>query len=64
MTIKYPPQLHPSIIEKEGKKESVILPISEYEKLLEYLEEIEDILDCIKRKNEEEIDTEKAFRNV
>ena len=64
MAIKYPPELHPSIIEKEGKKEGVILPISEYEKLLEYLEEIEDILDYIKRKNEEEIDIEEAFRNA
>ena len=33
MAIKYPPELHPSIIEKEGKKEGVILTISEYEKL-------------------------------
>ena len=50
--------------EKEGKKEGVILPIAEYEKLPEYLEEIKDIPDYIKRKNEEEIDIEEAFRNV
>ncbi len=60
MAIKYPPEIHPSIIEKEG----VILPIAEYEKLLEYLDEIEDIPDYIKRKNEKEIDIEEAFRNV
>ena len=64
MAIKYLTELHFSIIENEGKKEGVILTISEYEKLQEYLEEIEDILDYIKRKNEEEIDIEEAFRNA
>jgi len=29
MTIKYIPELHPSFIEKEGKKEGVILSIYE-----------------------------------
>lgn len=64
MTVKYPPELHPAYIEKEGKREGVILPISEYENLLEYLEEIEDVFDYLKRKDEEEIPIEEAFKNV
>ena len=64
MDIKYPPELHPSFINKGGKKEGVILPISDYENLLEYLEEVEDILDYEKRKNEDEITIEEAFKDV
>ena len=29
--IKYPPELHPSFINKEGKKESIVLPILDIE---------------------------------
>ena len=61
---KHPPELHPSFIEKGGKKESVVIPISEYESLIEYLEEVEDIFDYALRRNEEEISLEEAFKDV
>jgi PHD/YefM family antitoxin component YafN of YafNO toxin-antitoxin module len=60
---KHPPELHPSFIEKEGKKESVVISIAEYESLIEYLEEVEDIFDYALRRNEEEIDIEEVLED-
>jgi hypothetical protein len=38
------PDLHPEIIEKNGTKESVILPYSEYVALRDWIEDVEDLL--------------------
>ena len=35
--------IHPNILEKDGKKEFVILPYEEFEKLQEELENFEDL---------------------
>ena len=43
-------KIHPEfIINEKGKKKSVVLPISEYEELLQ---EINDLADVAERKNE------------
>ncbi|MBN2323594.1 MAG: type II toxin-antitoxin system Phd/YefM family antitoxin [Spirochaetes bacterium] len=60
---KHPPDLHPFFIEKNGKKESAVIPISEYESLVEYLEEVDDIFDYALRRNEEEINIEEALED-
>ena len=40
------PELHPQYVtDKQGKKKVVQLPISEYQKLARFLEDIEDIVD-------------------
>lgn len=36
-------QLHPQMIEKEGRKEFVVLPFEEYQKLTELLQDYEDL---------------------
>ena len=38
------------LIDQKGKKKSVVLPIRNYVKLLEYLEDMEDALDIKKAK--------------
>jgi hypothetical protein len=37
--------LHPQIIEKNGSKESVLLPYAEYVALREWMEDVEDLLE-------------------
>ncbi|MDR4508522.1 MAG: type II toxin-antitoxin system Phd/YefM family antitoxin [Candidatus Brocadiaceae bacterium] len=44
--------LHPQIIEKEGKKEFVILPYEEFLQIQEALEDFEDIKELRKEKEE------------
>ena len=44
------------LIDKKGEKRSVVLPIEDYLKLWEYLEDLEDALDLKKAK-----DTAKGF---
>ena len=39
------PDLHPQIIEKNGAKESVVLPYAEYLALREWMEDVEDVLE-------------------
>lgn len=47
------PKLKPRYVtDEKGKFSAVLLDFREYQKLLEYLEDIEDIMDCIKRQNE------------
>jgi hypothetical protein len=50
----------------KGKKISVILPIREYEKMIEQLEELEDIkaYDEAMRNNEEEISIHDALQEI
>jgi PHD/YefM family antitoxin component YafN of YafNO toxin-antitoxin module len=45
--------LHPQIIEKEGKKEFVLLPYEEFLQLQEQLEDYEDLKDLRCAKDEE-----------
>ncbi len=44
--------LHPQVIEKEGKKEFVVLPYEEFVQIQEALEDFEDLRDL--RKEQEE----------
>lgn len=39
------PDLHPEIIEKNGTKESVVLPYAEYIALRDWIEDMEDLLE-------------------
>jgi cell fate (sporulation/competence/biofilm development) regulator YlbF (YheA/YmcA/DUF963 family) len=50
----------------KGRKISVILPISEYEKMIEQLEELEDIkaYDEAIKSNEEAISANQAFLEI
>jgi hypothetical protein len=45
--------LHPQIVEKNGKKESVVLPYSEYVALREWIEDMEDLLELREAKRAE-----------
>ena len=47
------PELHPQIIEKNGTKESVVLPYSEFIALREWMEDMEDLLELRKAKRAE-----------
>lgn len=41
-------ELHPNYLEKDGKREFVVLSTEEYENLHAYLEDLEDLLDLRK----------------
>jgi PHD/YefM family antitoxin component YafN of YafNO toxin-antitoxin module len=45
--------LHPQIVEKNGKKESVLLPYAEYVALREWIEDMEDLLELREAKRAE-----------
>lgn len=45
-------ELHPKILEKEGKKEFVILPYEEFLEVQEALEDLEDLRELRNEKNE------------
>ena len=47
-------KLHPQVIEKDGKKEFVVLPAEEYEALTNLVEDYEDLRDLreAKRKSQ------------
>ncbi len=44
--------LHPQVIEKEGKKEFVVLPYEEFLQIREALEDFEDLKELRKEKEE------------
>jgi hypothetical protein len=54
------------ITDDHGKKLAVILPIKEYNKMVDDLEELEDIrlYDAAKKGKQEFIDAEQAFREI
>ena len=59
--------VHPQYItDKEGNKISVVLPIKEFELLLEELDEMEDVqmYDAAKASIEESIPIDEAFRLI
>ena len=47
------PDLHPRIIEKNGSKQSVVLPYAEYIALREWIEDMEDLLELREAKRAE-----------
>jgi hypothetical protein len=46
-------ELHPQIIEKNGTKESVVLPYQEFIALREWIEDMEDLLELREAKRAE-----------
>ena len=59
--------VHPQFItDKEGNKISVVLPIKEFEQLLEEMEDLEDVqlYDAAKASAEESIPIDEAFRQI
>jgi len=59
--------VHPQYItDAEGKKLSVILPINEFEALVESLEDLDDVqlFDAAKANPEEAIDIDDAFKLI
>ncbi|KEO71681.1 hypothetical protein [Anditalea andensis] len=54
------------ITDDDGKKLAVILPIKEYNKMVDDLEELEDIklYDAAKKGKQEFIDAEQALREI
>ncbi|MBK6477756.1 MAG: hypothetical protein IPK94_10805 [Saprospiraceae bacterium] len=54
------------IVDNEGKKISVILPIKDFKAIMEELDELEDIklYDEAKKSNEPSIPIDKAFKKI
>jgi len=54
------------VTDDHGNKLAVILPIKEYNKMVDELEELEDIkqYDAAKKGDQEFIDAEQAFREI
>ena len=54
------------VIDDHGKKLAVILPIKEYNKMVDDLEELEDIrlFDAAKKGKQEFMDADQAFREI
>jgi len=48
--------LHPQIIEKEGRKEFVVLPYEEFQQIQEALEDFEDLRE-LRKEREGSLDT-------
>ena len=60
-------KIHPEyLIDKDKKAKAVVIPIAEWEKIIEDLEELDDIraYDKAKSKDEESIDFETAIREI
>jgi PHD/YefM family antitoxin component YafN of YafNO toxin-antitoxin module len=49
-------ELHPQVIEKEGRKEFVIIPYEEFLQIQEALEDFEDLRE-LRKEREESVDT-------
>ena len=45
-------KIHPEILKKNNKEEFAILDYSEYQRLLEYIQDLEDLVDLRKAKEE------------
>lgn len=54
------------VTDNHGKKLAVILPIREYNKMVDDLEELEDIklYDAAKKRKQEFVDAEQAFQEI
>ena len=47
-------ELHPSFIEREGKKEYAVLPIDEFDRLQTFIEDAQDLLTLRQAKAEDD----------
>jgi len=61
-------ELHPQVIEKEGKKEFVVLPFEEYQALTELVSDYEDLRDLREEKeksrNQESIPLDRVISDL
>lgn len=61
-------ELHTEILKKSGRKEFAVIPFEEYEALMDYIDDLEDIADLrkLKKKFSEEgtISIEEAKKEV
>jgi hypothetical protein len=46
--------IHPEFLKKNNKEEFAILDVNEYRKIVQYIEDLEDLLDLRKAKQETE----------
>ena len=59
------PKLKPRYLTNEkGRVSAVVLDQHEFQKLLDYIEDLEDILACYQRKDEPSIPWEEAMRRL
>jgi PHD/YefM family antitoxin component YafN of YafNO toxin-antitoxin module len=56
--------LHPQIIEKEGKKEFVILPYEEFLQIQEALEDLEDLRELGREREESRRAQSRSLREI
>jgi PHD/YefM family antitoxin component YafN of YafNO toxin-antitoxin module len=56
--------LHPQVIEKEGKKEFVVLPYEEFLQIQEALEELEDLCELKKEREESRDAPSRNLRDI
>jgi PHD/YefM family antitoxin component YafN of YafNO toxin-antitoxin module len=56
--------LHPQIIEKEGKKEFVVLPYEEYLQIQEALEDLEDLRELRKEREDSMDAASRSLREI
>ena len=57
-------ELHPEILEKNGRKEFVVLPYEEYIALREWMDDAEDLLALREAKREEGAAPARPFEEV
>ena len=56
--------LHPQIIEKEGRKEFVVLPYEEFVRIQETLEDFEDLRELRKEREETMGEPTRSLREI
>jgi hypothetical protein len=56
--------LHPNYLEKDGKKEFVVLSIDEFAKIEDLLDDYEDLIDLRKAKEKEKNKSTKSLSDV
>ncbi|MFZ5866428.1 MAG: type II toxin-antitoxin system Phd/YefM family antitoxin [Thermodesulfobacteriota bacterium] len=56
--------LHPQVIEKEGRKEFVILPYEEFVQIQEALEDLEDLRELRKERYESMESPSRSLREI
>jgi PHD/YefM family antitoxin component YafN of YafNO toxin-antitoxin module len=56
--------LHPQVIEKEGRKEFVVLPYEEFLRIQEALEDFDDLRELRKERDESADTTSRTLREI
>jgi len=56
--------LHPQVIEKEGRKEFVVLPYEEFLQIQDALEDFEDLRELRKERNESMDTPSRSLREI